>query len=180
MAVCAAGYRGWPFLLRSPVSLLFTPIWSEGDQANFLDHAKRMVEGQVIYRDLFQFNLPGLEYLYYGLFRCFGFRLWIAPLALCVTETATVLTVFSLSPLAIRGAGALLPAVVLFGVSQLNGLDGTHQWYSTLLVLVSINIVARTNKLVPIGIAGVLLAFATIFTSSRGLFIAAAVCLFFT
>ena len=40
------------------------PIWHDGGQAMYLEHAERMLHGEVLYRDLFQFNLPGTEYLY--------------------------------------------------------------------------------------------------------------------
>lgn len=63
----------------------FVPIWTnDQDGTIFLCNAARMVHGDVLYRDLFQFNLPGTEYLYYFLFLCFGIRLWIAPLVFSI------------------------------------------------------------------------------------------------
>ncbi len=137
-----------------------------------------MLHGEVIYRDLAQFNLPGTEYLYYFLFRGFGVRLWLEPLALLVTETAITLLVYSLSRVVLRGTAALLPAVAILVVCQRNMIDGTHHWYSTLLVLLAIRVIARVRNPVSLAIAGGLLGLATLFTSSRGVFVAIGVSLF--
>ena len=179
----------WPIaVLGFGAALLFylnmfrfpmVPIWRNGDEVIFLDHAARMLHGEILYRDLFQFNLPGTEYLYYFLFRCFGVRLWIEPLLLLLTETAVTLLVYSLSRLAFRGAAALLPAVAFLVFCQRYSIDGSHHWYSTLLVLLAINLIARARRPASLATAGALLGLATLFTSSRGVFVAAGVSLFF-
>lgn len=157
----------------------FMPIWLDsGDQYFFLDHAVRMLHGEVIYRDFFQFNLPGTDYLYYILFRCFGVRLWLEPLAMFITETAVTLLVYSLSRVVLRGWAAMLPPIAFLVICQRYALDGTHHWYSTLLVLLAIRLIAKSGNPICLGIAGVLLGLATLFTSSRGVFVLAGVSLF--
>ena len=138
-----------------------------------------MVHGEVLYRNLFEFNLPGTEYLYYFLFLCFGVRLWIAPLLMFITLTASTLLVYSLSRAVLRGIGALLPAAAFLTICQHSSLDGTHHPYSTLLVLLAVNLVARARNRLWLCCASALLGLATVFTSSRGIFVAAGVCLFF-
>jgi hypothetical protein len=190
-AEIGAGNHGskWPYALLGIAAAVYilvhlfhfpaTPIWRDGDQSVFLEHAERMANGEVLYRDLFQFNLPGTEYLYYFLFRCFGFRLSIPSLAIFPTLTAVTLLVYSLSRIVLNGLTALFPAIAFMVVCQHVFIDATHHWYSILLVLLTINLIARSRSPQYIAWAGVFLGLATVFTSSRGPFVALGVSLFF-
>ena len=179
----------WPYLELGIVAAIFfylhlfrfpfLPIWHWGDQSVFLEHAERMLHGAVLYRDLFQLNLPGTEYLYYLLFLCFGVRLWIAPLIVFVALTASTLLVYSLSRAVLRGSAALLPVAAFLVICQRSSMDGTHHLYSTLLVFAAVSLVVRARNYLWLCCAGTLLGLATLFTSSRGVFVAAGVCLFF-
>ncbi len=156
----------------------FTLIWHDGDQAIYLEHAERMLRGEILYRDIFQFNLPGTEYLYELLFRCFGVHLWIGPLTLLFASIAVTLMVYALARLVLPGAAAMLPPVAYLVFCQRTAMDGSHHWYSTLLVLLAVYLVAKARGLLALSAAGALLALATLFTSSRGAFVAAGVSLF--
>jgi len=48
------------------------PFYYENDQLIFLENADRMLNGEVIYRDFFQFTFPGCQVIYYLLFLVFG------------------------------------------------------------------------------------------------------------
>jgi hypothetical protein len=50
------------------------PLLDHGDQTIYLFNAARMLEGQVMYRDFFQFTPPGTEFVYLALFKLFGVR----------------------------------------------------------------------------------------------------------
>lgn len=185
----AAPRPRWPMLVLGLGSAFFfymhlfrfplVPIWHDGDQAIYLEHAERMLHGEVIYRDLFQFNLPGTEYLYEFLFRCFGVRLWIAPLTLTLTLTAITLLVYALSRLVLRGVAAPLPAAAFLLICERSALDASHNWYSTLLVLLAVYVAAKFRTLLSYGFAGALLGLASIFTSSRGIAVAVGLVFFF-
>ena len=155
------------------------PIFHGGNQSLFLDHAEHMLHGEVLYRDLFQFNLPGTEYLYYILFRCFGVHLWIGAFALLLAYTTIALLMFSLSRMVLWGPAALLPVFTFLAICQRTSIDASHHWYSTTFVLLAINLIARTRKSVGIAVAGALLGMATAFTSSLGISVALGVSLFF-
>ena len=127
-----------------------------------------MLHGEVLYRDLFQLNLPGAEYLYYWLFLCFGVRLWIAPLMVFAALTASTLLVYSLSRAVLRGWAALVPVAAFLVICQRSSMDGNHHLYSTLLVFAAVSLVARARKTLWLCGAGALLGMATLFTSSRG------------
>lgn len=179
----------WPYAALGGASLLFfylhlfrfpfVPIFHPGDETEYLEHAERMLHGEVLYRDLFQFNLPGTEYLYEFLFHVFGVRLWVGNLALLLTLTAVTVTVYALARLVLRGPEALLSAVGFLVICQRSAIDGTHHWYSALLVLLAIYVAARFQTKASYGFAGALLGLATIFTTTRGITAAAGVCLFF-
>ena len=157
----------------------FVPIWHWGDQSIFLDHAEHMLRGQVLYRDLFQLNFPGTEYLYYFLFLCFGVRMWIAPLAALVALTGATLLVYSLSRTVLRGPAALVPAIAFLAICLRNSMDGAHHLYSTALIFLAVNLIARARSSISISCAGAVLGLSALFTSSRGTFVALGVCLFF-
>jgi len=43
----------------------------------YLLNARRMLEGQVLYRDFFDYLAPGTDAIYFALFKLFGPRTWI-------------------------------------------------------------------------------------------------------
>ena len=55
-----------------------TPIYYENRPRWLLNDAKRMVEGEIIYRDFFEFVFPGSHTLYALFIAIFGPKYWIA------------------------------------------------------------------------------------------------------
>jgi hypothetical protein len=154
-----------------------TPLWRSWDQTIFMTHAVRMLHGEVIYRDLFQINLPGTEYLYYFLFRLFGVSLWIAPVAMLVNGVSITLLIYSLSRKLLQGSAACVPPVLYLAICQRTTFDGTHHWYSTMLVLLAVRLTI-SGRLPLLGIAGAVLGVASLFTTTRGLSVALAIAIF--
>ena len=159
--------------------LPFTPIWHMGDAAIFLSHAERMLHGEVLYRDIFQFNMPGTEFLYLALFRLLGVHFWIPNVVLLLVGTAVTLLVFRLARLVLSGAAAFLPPIAFLAVCQRGSIEPSHHWFSTFFVLLAVVLVARSQRLTSIAAAGFLLGFATLFTSTRGAFVVLGLALFF-
>ena len=62
----------------------FLPIDHNIDGLTYVADGKRMFEGQVMYRDFFQFSTPGTALIYFFLFKLLGIRLWIPDVALLV------------------------------------------------------------------------------------------------
>ncbi len=83
------GTIDWPLvllLLGAATYLYFnlfspfrTPILLGGDQVYFWTYAERMLDGERIYRDFFQFTPPGTDLVYLGLFKLFGPSVWCSP-----------------------------------------------------------------------------------------------------
>jgi hypothetical protein len=106
-------------------------------------------------------------------------KLWVGSIAFLLAATAITLLVFSLSRLVLRGPAALLPAIAYLVACQRSAIDGTHHWYSTLLVLIAVYVLARARSLAWIGFSGALLGLATVFTSTRGIAVAIGVSFFY-
>lgn len=188
-AVEAEGRQArWPYPAVAAGAVIFfylqlfrfplIPIWHDGDESSYLEHAEHMLHCQVLYRDLFQFNMPGTEYLYYFFFRVFGLHLWVGHLAFLIALTSVTVLVFALSRVVLRGWAALLPPLAFLAICQRSSIDGTHHWYSTPLVLLAIYLIARVRTPLRVALAGGILGTATLFTSTRGIFVAGAVALF--
>src|SRR5580700_8022178 len=79
----------------------FTPRLASGDQAIYLHHATRMLDGELIYRDYDHFTTPGTDVVYAALFKLFGVRAWIPQAMLILIGLVSVW-------LSIRIARALL------------------------------------------------------------------------
>ena len=66
------------------LGVLFTPAGASrfisGDVTVYLLNAARMLEGQAIYKDFFQYTTPGTELVYLSLFKAFGARAWVPNL----------------------------------------------------------------------------------------------------
>ena len=73
-ALLAAGFS---FLYLNLFYLPNTPIHLFVDQVTQLFDARRMLDGQVIYKDFFQVTPAGTQVVYLVLFRLFGVRAWI-------------------------------------------------------------------------------------------------------
>jgi hypothetical protein len=107
-------------LLIGTVSFLYlflflpgrVPVWLSGDQTVYLVNATRMLEGQIMYKDFFQFTLPGTELVYLVLFKIFGTRTWIPNGLLIVLGVSLVWLCASISKRVLRGAAAILPGVL--------------------------------------------------------------------
>lgn len=145
-----------------------TPIWHTGDAAIYLEHAERMLHGAVLYRDIFEFNLPGTEWLYLLAFRCVGVHLWVPNMLLLVAGTGVTVLAYALARAVLRPAAAALAAFAYLLVCQRSSIDGAHHWYSTLFVLAAANVIIRTRHARWMVLAGTLLGVATVFTSTRG------------
>ena len=74
-----------PFLFFGGIGCLYldsfippsTPIYQGDTLPIYLLEAVKMLGGQVMYRDFFQFTLPGTQVFYLLLFKLFGVRAWI-------------------------------------------------------------------------------------------------------
>jgi hypothetical protein len=146
-----------------------SPVLSRGDQTIYLLNAARMVHGQIIYRDFFQFTPPGTELVYSTLFRLFGVHAWIPEAMLVVLGTALAALAVSISAKLMKGPAVLLAGILFLAIPFRASLDGTHHWYSSLAVIAALRVVIDRRDPPRLAFAGVLCGLATCFTQLPGL-----------
>jgi hypothetical protein len=136
------------------------------DEAYFLYESKRLADGQILYRDVFQFLTPFAPYAMAGTFSIFGTTIATARLATAVIHGLTVWMLWYASRVVgIRASLALLPAAAYMAVSQSTWPFASWHWFGTcetaLLLLVLVRPPAwqrPTAMLLPGIVSGLLIA----------------------
>jgi hypothetical protein len=174
---------GWPALFLLSISLSFlylalfvlphTPRLTRGDQYINFDNARRMVQGQSLYRTIFQYTLPGTEWLYYILIRLFGSNLAVLQATQVVTGALTVWLGLGLAAPVLRGWKALLPPLLFLAFALRFTLDATHHKFSVLLIYAATAVLIRKRDRPRLAVAGLLCGMAASFTQTRALMLAA-------
>jgi hypothetical protein len=156
------------FLYLRTFLLPGTPLAPQNDAVFFFEHAKRIMAGEMPFRDYLTFVMPGTDLLYAGIFYIFGVHAWVAALIPIVLGLALTATVLKLSTKILHGGRAFLAPVLFLIFDFDNALDATHHWYSTLLVLSAALVLlpGRTDR--RLLLAGGLCGMATVFTQSQG------------
>jgi hypothetical protein len=136
------------------------------DQFINFDNARRMAAGQRLYRDIFQYTLPGTELLELGLIKIFGPRLAILNWTLFAAGMIDALLIFRLASSIVGPWDAVLASMLFlyFGVHP--SRDLTHHTFSVLFAYAAAATLIgsrRTSRLVA---AGLLLGLATAFTQT--------------
>ena len=153
--------------------VLFIPPWIPryvgfSDDRLFLSEATRIVHGQVIYRDFFDLNFPGLPILYASLIRMFGPRSWIANASLVCLGIGFLWTSTVISRRLVNGATAFLPGLLFLCIPFHNFLDATHHWYSTLLIMSAAVVLIERSSYARVALAGGLSGLAAMFSENEG------------
>src|SRR3984957_18709839 len=153
-------------------SFLFpaTPLAAQYDAVFFFEHAKRILLGQVPFRDFFEFVMPGTDLLYAGIFRVFGVHAWLAGAIVILLGLALTAVVLRISQKIFRGNTAFLPPLLFLIFDFDSARDATHHWYSTLFVLMAALVLLSGRTWRRVFCAGILCGIATLFTQSQGLF----------
>jgi hypothetical protein len=110
------------------------PFFLAGDVSVYLLNAARMLHGQVIYKDFFQFTTPGTELVYLALFRWLGARAWVPSAMMLLLGVGLTWLSVLISRKVIHGSAVLLPGALFLTCSFYRALDPTHHWYSILCV----------------------------------------------
>jgi Dolichyl-phosphate-mannose-protein mannosyltransferase len=154
------------------------PYLLSGDQVFFWLYAQRLLNGECVYRDFFQFTPPGTDLVFCSLFKIFGTRIEVANWVVLILGVVLCWLCFRLSLFFVRRSAAIAAAalflVVLFGKM----LNATHHWFSTLAVTLAISVLLKTRSARRIVAAGALLGLASFFTQTRGVVAAAGIAVF--
>ena len=147
----------------------FTPIWTGGDAMMWLDDARRMLDGEVLYRDFVQITLPATDLLYFTAFKIFGPRMWIPNVMLLVVGVTLAWLSYRIAISIHLGKAALLPPLLFLTLIYRDRLDATHHWYSTLAIMAALAVAIDRRSPRRVAIAGALCGLAACFTQSAGL-----------
>ena len=144
------------------------PIHLYGDNSTYLFNARRMMDGQRIYRDFFQHTLPATEVVYFLLFSLLGAHAWIPNLLqiLLGLSLAGIITVISRK--VISGRTAFLPAVLFLVIPFYSQPGAAHYWFSILMAMAAISLLIDHITALGLVGAGALCGLATCFSQSRG------------
>jgi hypothetical protein len=158
------------FLYLQVFVLPATPRVASGDQAIYLHHAMRMLDGQIIYRDYDHFTLPGTDVLYAALFRLFGVRAWLPQAMLILLGVVGVWLSIRISKALLPGGlpakQILLPGFLFLTLPFSGYLDATHHWYSVLAGIAALAVAIERRSASRIAWAGALWGLATCFSQS--------------
>ncbi|HTH38614.1 MAG TPA: hypothetical protein VL572_11630 [Pyrinomonadaceae bacterium] len=157
-----------------------TPIYYESDHVNLLNDAKRLTEGEFIYRDFFEFVFPGSHSLFALLIAIFGAKYWIVNLVIIAHGMVAAFLGVQISRRIIAdNAAAYLPsALFVFLGLRWFGLDGEHRMISPLFCYLAVFALLRERTLVRIAFAAAACAFASFFSQQRGVLTAGAIGIF--
>jgi hypothetical protein len=157
-----------------------TPVFYEEDHLIFANDAWRMMQGEVLYRDIFQITFPGTQVLYLGFFLLFGAKFWIINAVILLQGLAQFLISLAISK-RLLGAGwhAYVPSCIfLFLGFRWFGLDGSHRMLSPVFIWLAILILLGSRSIPRVIAAGVLCGIASYFTQQRGLLAVSAIAFF--
>ncbi len=141
--------------------------------------AQRLLRGERIYLDFFQFTPPGTDLIYLGAFHLFGPRLWVPNLIVLVLGSALCWVCFRIARQILPQAQAFFAASLFLVALYGKLLNATHHWFSELAVLSAVSLLMTRTSAARIVSAGALLGIATFFTQTRGPIAAVAFLLFF-
>ena len=130
-----------------------TPIYFAGDSSVYVLDAMRMLEGESIYRDFFQFTLPGTELFYLALFKLVGPRIWIPNVTLIVLGLGLTALIAYTSRKVLAGWVAFQPALLFLTFVYWQWLDPSHHWFSTLMVMGALAVVIERRN--PATVSGI-------------------------
>jgi hypothetical protein len=145
-----------------------TPIYQGDDTPIFLLDARRMLAGQVMYRDFFELTLPGISSFYLALFKLFGTRAWIPAAAFVLQGLSLAWLGVAISKRIITGSLAFLPSLLFVGLAFITERDPTHHWLSTAAVLAGLVVLIEKRTPARIAVMGLWCGVSTLFTQTRG------------
>jgi hypothetical protein len=156
------------------------PIFYEDDHLIFLNDAWRMLSGEAIYRDFFQFTFPGTQVLYLILFYVFGTKFWLVNAVILLQGVAQTVLCLSISKqiFVSRWVSYLPPSLYLFFGFRWFGIDGSHRMLSPIFIWLAIWILIESRSYKRIFLAGISCAVSSFFTQQRGILAVAALGVF--
>ncbi|MGB7210108.1 MAG: hypothetical protein WBD27_15735 [Pyrinomonadaceae bacterium] len=150
------------------------------DHIALLNDAKRMVEGEVIYRDFFELTFPGSHTLYFIFFSIFGTKYWVSSLLILFhgMASAAISLFISRRIIADNIYAYLPPALYIFLGFRWFGIDGEHRMFSPVFAILAVFFLLHKRTYSRIAAAGICCALSSLFTQQRGVLAVTAIGIF--
>lgn len=148
----------------------FLPVFSgQSDCDIYLAHAQRMLDGQLIYRDFFEFLTPGATLVDLLFFKLFGPRPWIPNVLIVILGVGFVWVGVAISRKLMRPGIAWLPSALFLVDVRYYLSDPGHHWYSSLAAMAGIASLIQRRTPMRIAAAGCFCGLSSCFTQTKGL-----------
>lgn len=156
------------------------PIWLGSGQAIYLLNATRLLEGEMIYRDFFQFTTPGTELVFLAFFKLLGVKAWIPNLLLMLQGMGLAWLTVRIAKDVVPGAARYLAGVLFVTCAYVIrfALNANHHWFSVLGVMAALAVLIRKRTPRRLAAAGALSGLAYSFTQLRGVAALAGIAVF--
>jgi|tagenome__1003787_1003787.scaffolds.fasta_scaffold20975284_2 hypothetical protein len=155
--------------------LWHTPILQSDDQVYFWMDAQRMLHGERVYVDFFQYTPPGTDVFFLTLFKLFGARIWVLNTAVILLGLALYYVCFQVARHIMEARIALLcAAMYVVGIFS-KPLNATHHWFSVLFAMSAVSAILSNQSSSGVTICGGFLALSFFFTHTHAIAALAAI-----
>lgn len=145
------------------------------DEGYIIYGAKRLLDGQILYKDFFQYFPPGDFYLLALVFKLFGYGFIIARETAVIIDALINTLLFYLSYKAIRAWWAILPPLFFLILGFPNWMQFSHYWSSMLFLFISLAFFLgylEKNKDVYLCLTGFFIGITGLFLQTNGMYAA--------
>jgi hypothetical protein len=161
-------FAGFIFLYPFLFAPHFIPIDRDVCNSAYVSDAYRMYQGDVMYRDFFQFSPPATALVYFFLFKLFGLQPWIINLENMLLGLSLAWLGVIIAKKVTHPNLALLPSAIFLAELYKGFLEPTHHWYSLLAACGGIAVLIERRTPARIAAAGFFGALSACFTQMRG------------
>ncbi len=151
--------------------LPFVPIKVNniGDSLLNLAPGQRMYQGEMIYRDVFEFLTPGTALINFLMFKLFGLRPWIPNVLALLLGLGLAWLGIVISKTLVRPSLVFLPSAIFLVSARAFLTDPNHHWYSAVAAIAGIAVLIERRTPARILVAGFLCGISACFTQTSGL-----------
>lgn len=157
------------FLYLQLFQFPFTPYYFPGDHLIHISVGMRLLDGEVLYRDVFQITPPGTELWYAIFFAIFGLKIWILNFTILVLNLALVWLAWYFSRQLFTGWRIFLaPSILMIVGFRLFFVDGSYRLFSVVFAFAAVGVLMRCRRLPAFIVVGALCGFSSFFGQHRG------------
>lgn len=140
-----------------------------GDSLLYIAAGQRLYQGEMIYRDFFEFVPPGTALVNFLMFKILGLRPWIPDLSVLLLGLGLVWLGISIAKKLMRPGLALLPSGIFLVMTRQYLCSPVHHWYSVMAAMAAVATLLEKRTPTRIAAAGLLCGLSSCFTQTRGL-----------